>query len=962
MASEENDDDWKMKEFLKSTKSVRGGYRVGAGRPKKYVGMDRKEVRKMYRRMQRNASIQLPSSYTQPWQREKSRLGLISDSQFIQHLLNLSQNLSENGRQHGLSSNLAPPISHLSSTCQDEDSIVDNDSSTGNIQRTNLQTRMMPLKHRQATPSISLSRFVYDDFDAARIEMEKDNDGFVKYLLKLHYRHCVEGDEMNYSDLGGSESEAAEMEDIQQQDAHQDKDCRNEHVEPQVDNRNTQDEVLDLSTVRVKKEGERTLDNLYTKTWSNQRMEDQSMSATQKVDMDTRHTDSVNRSANYNKKLVFINAVDPASKNTANVTASTAAPAVATATSGYLSQQLSTSKLSQPVSSMVDQVGFPVMMATGIGSYASVNQAIPLLAIPTSFSPNIPSGTAAWSVPVNNYSNSQSSSSNITMSGTADSPSGLPSSVTVRELIYGDHTGQRGRRRKTQWTHYTPHLSTSHPAMATAAVDTPSNATYDSVHQGPVSTARTAHSAPTSAFTTTERSALSQIDTAKTRDVPLKQKSKIVQYQLMHPGKERVTKSGVTFCEFRFTDRHLVQPKVRGYGGKKLSSVPKRYSPRKRQEPIPGTCKFKLDKETGDLVRKERTWMPPIVQDEQGSSYPQNMNPAQTTATQQQVDHQNNNSTLSDPHCGSEDQFDLQGHEDKHALDTGDNIICELDEEEEEEEQSQEVSGNVSVNQTAENQGEGPSLQWEINQKFMGNGSTMQIFTMAMSCSVCRKSFKSKRALESHEKTHGSADPPFQCQLCGFEAKFYYTMDIHMKSTHENTDKRCDHCGENVPDHNIQQHMQLVHEDMAHICGECGKLFFSQQKLNLHISQSHSAKEVLTCPYDDCSTELKKQQLASKHVQVVHYKIKPYHCDVPGCGKSFVSQTTLNSHLLVHSGDKHHTCKFCQQRFRTNWQLKVHMRRHTDEKPIKCDQCDYRCRQRASLNWHMRKHRQHCVS
>lgn len=62
--------------------------------------------------------------------------------------------------------------------------------------------------------------------------------------------------------------------------------------------------------------------------------------------------------------------------------------------------------------------------------------------------------------------------------------------------------------------------------------------------------------------------------------------------------------------------------------------------------------------------------------------------------------------------------------------------------------------------------------------------------------------------------------------------------------------------------------------------------------------------------------------------------VRSYACKE--CGSKFMTQNTLNSHILIHKGDKKYLCNFCGNSFLSRGQLKIHERSHTKEKPYNC--------------------------
>lgn len=58
------------------------------------------------------------------------------------------------------------------------------------------------------------------------------------------------------------------------------------------------------------------------------------------------------------------------------------------------------------------------------------------------------------------------------------------------------------------------------------------------------------------------------------------------------------------------------------------------------------------------------------------------------------------------------------------------------------------------------------------------------------------------------------------------------------------------------------------------------------------------------------------------------------------CPRSFYYESQLKEHSTIHTGEKPHTCPYCDQKFRLLKVCKEHIRIHTGEKPFKCDYCN----------------------
>lgn len=74
------------------------------------------------------------------------------------------------------------------------------------------------------------------------------------------------------------------------------------------------------------------------------------------------------------------------------------------------------------------------------------------------------------------------------------------------------------------------------------------------------------------------------------------------------------------------------------------------------------------------------------------------------------------------------------------------------------------------------------------------------------------------------------------------------------------------------------------------------------------------------------------------------------------CNKAYTAKSSLNVHMMSHSGKKLYACMFCDKRFSRNNYLPVHMRVHTGERPYKCSVCGKTFRQNANLRKHEKLH------
>ena len=74
------------------------------------------------------------------------------------------------------------------------------------------------------------------------------------------------------------------------------------------------------------------------------------------------------------------------------------------------------------------------------------------------------------------------------------------------------------------------------------------------------------------------------------------------------------------------------------------------------------------------------------------------------------------------------------------------------------------------------------------------------------------------------------------------------------------------------------------------------------------------------------------------------------------CDKKFPVKQSLDTHMMLHTGERPHKCSMCKKGFVKSGNLTKHMRTHTGEKPDECSICNKCYQQKGDLKRHMRKH------
>lgn len=105
--------------------------------------------------------------------------------------------------------------------------------------------------------------------------------------------------------------------------------------------------------------------------------------------------------------------------------------------------------------------------------------------------------------------------------------------------------------------------------------------------------------------------------------------------------------------------------------------------------------------------------------------------------------------------------------------------------------------------------------------------------------------------------------------------------------------------------------------------------------------------------YDNCQSAFMSVKDLTSHIRTDcnEDSLKRFKCYL--CPYSTNHKSHINSHSLVHSGERPHVCEVCHRGFALPKNLRRHMLLHTGEKPYSCSVCNTSFRHAQSLKLHM---------
>lgn len=210
-------------------------------------------------------------------------------------------------------------------------------------------------------------------------------------------------------------------------------------------------------------------------------------------------------------------------------------------------------------------------------------------------------------------------------------------------------------------------------------------------------------------------------------------------------------------------------------------------------------------------------------------------------------------------------------------------------------------------------------------------------------CNICFKHFETPSKLARHYLIH-TGQKPFECDVCHKNFRQLVHLERH-QLTH-NLPFSCNICQRHFKNLKTFVKHQQLHNESYHNDVKVRRLLETKQEKPVYgVYNTFTAEErraLHPCSKSDPTYSTTKRR---KHIHA---------CTI--CGKMFPSQSKLDRHALIHTGQRPFKCVLCSKSFRQSTHLKIHQLTHSEERPFQCCFCQKGFKIQSKLLKHKQIH------
>ena len=215
-------------------------------------------------------------------------------------------------------------------------------------------------------------------------------------------------------------------------------------------------------------------------------------------------------------------------------------------------------------------------------------------------------------------------------------------------------------------------------------------------------------------------------------------------------------------------------------------------------------------------------------------------------------------------------------------------------------------------------------------------------------CDECGKTYKTKWSLREHKRTHTEVGK--ECSICGKKFWKDNRLELHMSTVHYGVRFKCEDCEASYMSFGaLGTHRREKHMGVMYKCEECGSVYKSRAGMHAHKAMH---KNVFKHMCSQCPKGFHYKQDYVDHM-AMHAGLKEHGCHK--CGTYFTVKANMQRHLLYcGTTDKNFVCSQCGCKFKVLRYLKDHVKQVHGEKEQGCHRCGKLFTNRHSLLKHLK--------